>query len=373
MSDPLLSVIVPAWQSATTIDRAIASALDDAPVAAECVVVDDGSTDGTADVVARLAAADPRIRLIASPVNAGVSAARNLALAEVRGRWLLFLDADDRLPPGAVAALLAPTADPTVRAVIGQRVQTDGQRRWIAGIYDQPDIREPGRKSIATHPGLLSYASLSGKVFDRGLTDGLTFEGRVLGDQPWAIRALLRAGDGIVVIDDVVYEWWRPTPDEERSTITSRKVDSAERAAEMVEVARSAWSAVAAEADVRLADGAARQAVRVAYLDRLIRADLGRPLRAAIERRDPATAELLLGIGRLLEGLPRDVVAASTALGGTILLPPLRGWRRLDGAAHAAYRTMLRPALRADPLVLPRAVWGRIRRGRPAAGRVDLD
>ena len=372
MSDPLLSVIVPAWQSAATIERAITSALDGAPVDVECVVVDDGSTDGTADVVAGLAAADPRIRLIPSVVNAGVSAARNLALAEVGGRWLLFLDADDQLAPGAVAALLAPTADPTVRAVIGQRVQTDGQRRWVAGIYDQPDIREPGRKSIATHPGLLSYASLSGKIFDRGLTDGLVFEGRVLGDQPWAIRALLRAGDGIVVIDDVVYEWWRPTPEDERTTITSRKVDSAARAAEMVEVARTAWTAVATEADVQLTDERARQAVRVAYLDRLIRADLGRPLRAAIARRDPATADLLLGIGRLLEDLPRDVVAASTALGGTILLPPVRGWRRLDGAARAAYRTMLRPALRADPLVLPKAVWRRLLAGR-ATGRVDLD
>ena len=372
MSDPLLSVIVPAWQSAATIERAIASALDGAPVAIECVVVDDGSTDGTGDVVAGLAAADPRIRLVASPVNVGVSAARNLALAEVRGRWLLFLDADDRLAPGAIAALLAPTADPTVRAVIGQRVQTDGHRRWVAGIYDQPDIREPGRKSIATHPGLLSYASLSGKIFDRRLTDGLAFEGRVLGDQPWAIRALLRAGGDIVVIDDIVYEWWRPTADDERTTITSRKVDSAERAAEMVEVARTAWTAVAAEADLQLPDEAARQAVRVAYLDRLIRADLGRPLRAAIARRDPATAQLLLSIGRLLEGLPRDVVAASTALGVTILLPPLRGWLRLDGAARAAYRTMLRPALRADPLVLWRAVWSRLRRGR-APGRIDLE
>ena len=76
MSDPLLSVIVPAWQSAATIERAIASALDDAPVDVECVVVDDGSTDGTADVVARLAAADPRIRLVASPVERAASRRR---------------------------------------------------------------------------------------------------------------------------------------------------------------------------------------------------------------------------------------------------------------------------------------------------------
>ena len=117
---------------------------------------------------------------------------------------------------------MAPTADPTVRAVIGQRIWSDGERTWLSSRYDIPDIREPGRKSIATHPGLLYYASCTGKAFHRSLLDGLRFEGRVLGDQAWTIRALLRAGAGIEVVADTVFEWSRPRPGAAVETITTR-------------------------------------------------------------------------------------------------------------------------------------------------------
>ena len=234
-----MSVLVAAWEAAATIERALRSVLDDPRPDLECVVVDDGSTDGTAAVVERLAAADPRLRLVRLEVNGGVSAARNVGLTQLRGMWLCFLDADDRLLPGAIDALLAPTDDPAVRVVVGQRTWTDGERTWLTPSYDQPDIRVPGRKSIARDPGLLSYASTTGRLIHRSLIDGLRFEGRILGDQPWTIRAMLRAGDGIEVIGADVYEWTRPRPGSEVETITLAKHRSAARAAEMVEVAIS--------------------------------------------------------------------------------------------------------------------------------------
>ena len=68
----------------------------------------------------------------------------------VRGEWLAFLDADDVLLPGGARRLMRPTADSAVRAVVGQRIQNNGERRWISKRYDNPDVRTPGRKSIAT-------------------------------------------------------------------------------------------------------------------------------------------------------------------------------------------------------------------------------
>jgi hypothetical protein len=108
---------------------------------------------------------------------------------------------------------------------------------WITPQYDRPDIRVPGRKSLVANPGLMFYASGTGKLFHRSIREGLRFEGRVLGDQPWTLRALLRAGDRIQVIDDVVYEWDRPRPGNEFTSITEQKRQSAARAANAVDVA----------------------------------------------------------------------------------------------------------------------------------------
>ncbi|RKQ88830.1 glycosyltransferase family 2 protein [Brockia lithotrophica] len=90
-----VSVIVPAWNAERTIEQAIRSALGQTLKDLEVIVIDDGSKDGTADVVRRIAAEDERVRLLQNEVNRGPSAARNLGLREARGDWIAILDADD--------------------------------------------------------------------------------------------------------------------------------------------------------------------------------------------------------------------------------------------------------------------------------------
>ena len=334
-------MLVPAWNAALTIRRTLASILDQRDVTLECIVIDDGSSDGTADLVAAAAVDDPRIVLIRRTSNGGVSAARNDGQAVARGDWLMFVDADDRLLPGAIAAMVRPMTDPTVRAVIGQRIWTDGERSWVTAAYDIPDIREAGRKSIATHPGLLYYAALTGKAFHTSLVSDLTFRGRVLGDQPWTIRALLRARDDIVVIPETVYEWTRPAPGSTVQTITSGKRVSALRATEAVTVAIGAYQEIATEADSCLPDPEIRRRVMHAYFERLVRSDFTGPVRDTVSRRDPATDQLYRALGRFLAVIPPASLASSDALREKILKPPLHHWGTLDGAAREAYWEML--------------------------------
>lgn len=352
---PRLTVLIPCWDAALTIERALSSVLVEHGIPLECVVVDDGSSDGTADIVRVIADRDPRVVLIRLDTNEGVSQARNRGLEAMRGEWFTGLDADDRFLPGGVAALMRPTHDPTVRAVVGQRIWTDGERTWISPLYDNPDIREPGRKSIATNPGLLYYVSTTGKALHRSLLTGLRFEGRVLGDQPPTVRALIRAGDGIEVIPDVVYEWTRPHPDHYVETITAAKQASAANAIDMVIVARSALREVSEEADASYDDEATRLRVKRAYFDRLVRSDIGGPVNAAIKRHDPDTARLYEEVGRFLASVPTDVMASSDLLVRRILRPPVNHWRSLGPAARAAYWKILGPALAADPALVSRA------------------
>jgi len=97
------SVVVPLYNKAPYIETALRSALNQSVSDFEVIVVDDGSTDGGADLVEALA--DPRIRVIRQP-NGGVSRARNLGISLARGEWVAFLDADDWLHPDYFTTLI---------------------------------------------------------------------------------------------------------------------------------------------------------------------------------------------------------------------------------------------------------------------------
>lgn len=93
-----ISVIIPCYNTAAFLPRCLDSLLAQDFADWEAVCVDDGSTDGSAALLDAYAARDSRFRVIHQP-NAGMSAARNVALATVRTPFLLFLDSDDFLHP----------------------------------------------------------------------------------------------------------------------------------------------------------------------------------------------------------------------------------------------------------------------------------
>ncbi len=104
---PALSVIVPVYNGAAYLSEAVESALGNGYPDLEVLIVDDGSTDGSAAVAQSLVDRFPsQVRLLFHPDrrNHGVSAARNRGLEEAQGKWVGFLDADDRLLPGHFSA-----------------------------------------------------------------------------------------------------------------------------------------------------------------------------------------------------------------------------------------------------------------------------
>ena len=96
--ETLVSIVIPSWNRSALLQRALASVRAQTWSHWEALVVDDGSEDDTREVVAALAAEDPRIRLIARP-HEGVCAARNAGLAEARGGFIAFLDSDNEWLP----------------------------------------------------------------------------------------------------------------------------------------------------------------------------------------------------------------------------------------------------------------------------------
>ena len=97
--DPIVSVIVPCFDAARTIAATIDSARGQTLAAIEIIAVDDGSRDDTPALLAALARADHRVRVV-TQVNAGVSAARNAGIGHARAGIVALLDSDDLWAPG---------------------------------------------------------------------------------------------------------------------------------------------------------------------------------------------------------------------------------------------------------------------------------
>lgn len=96
---PLVSVLMPVFNAAAVLERAVASVRAQSLPDWELLIVDDGSADESAAVIAGCAADDARIHTLAQGRNTGAAAARNRALAMARGRYIAFLDADDAWLP----------------------------------------------------------------------------------------------------------------------------------------------------------------------------------------------------------------------------------------------------------------------------------
>ena len=122
-----ISVVIPTYNRARLLGEAIESALAQTRPPDEIVVVDDGSTDATPEVLARFAS---RVRAVRQD-NAGEAAARNRGVAEARGEWIAFLDSDDLWEPDALERLEAAShthPDAGLIAMRARALREDGTR-----------------------------------------------------------------------------------------------------------------------------------------------------------------------------------------------------------------------------------------------------
>lgn len=107
--EPLVSVVIPTYNRAHVLGRAIDSVLSQTLEPDEIIVVDDASDDDTAEVVEGYA--DPRIQLVRLERRQRAGHARNVGVERARGEWIAFLDSDDEWLPGKLAAQMALAAD----------------------------------------------------------------------------------------------------------------------------------------------------------------------------------------------------------------------------------------------------------------------
>ncbi len=133
---PTVSIVIPVYNQSTLTDACLRAVLETWPetVEGEVLVVDDGSTDGTAELVAEWSARDRRVRRLAQPENRGFIAAANAGAAAATGEVLVFLNNDTVPRPGWLTPLLGALARGRVGAVGGKLLYPDGVLQEAGGV-----------------------------------------------------------------------------------------------------------------------------------------------------------------------------------------------------------------------------------------------
>lgn len=217
---PTVTVVVPFYNVEDYLDECLRSLVDQGFVDFEALLIDDGSLDGSLAIAEQYAAADPRLRIIRQP-NGGLGAARNTGVRHARGRYLTFIDSDDRLPLDGLAALVGSARRTGSDIVVGSIRRFDRSTSWRPTWVNQIHSTERLRTTLAEFPPLLRNLYTWNKLYRRDfyLAQDLWFrEGTPYEDQPIVSQLLHRAG-AIDVLPEVVYHYRNR---EDRSSISQQ-------------------------------------------------------------------------------------------------------------------------------------------------------
>ncbi|MFD7875919.1 glycosyltransferase [Streptomyces sp. NPDC059766] len=206
-----VSVVVIGHNDAAHVTDAVRSALAQGPAVREVVAVDDCSTDGSAELLTRLAGTEPRLRVVRHPVNSGgCGTPRNTGLDTVTAPYVMFLDSDDVLPPGAVDALLTAAVEEDAEVAGGLCVRRElpsgREVPWQRRLYTaRAVVGRPAQRPLLVRDTLCvnklyrtAFLTSHGIRFPEG---GFRYEDFVF------TARVLAADPRIVLVPDRVYVW----------------------------------------------------------------------------------------------------------------------------------------------------------------------
>ncbi|MBT2411132.1 glycosyltransferase family 2 protein [Streptomyces sp. ISL-12] len=263
-----VGVVVIGYQDAAHVTDAVRSALAQGAVVREVVAVDDCSADGSAELLGRLAAAEPRLRVLRRPANSGgCGTPRNTGLAAVTAPYVMFLDSDDVLPPGAVDALLGAAVEERAEVVSGLCVRRElpsgREVPWQAPLYaTRTVVAHPARRPRLVHD-TLCVNKLYRTAFLR--RHGIRFpDGRFPYEDFVFTARVLAAGPRVALVPDPVYVW-HVRRSAERLSISLDRADVSNWRAR-THACRTAYDILLAAGQKRLA-----RAARAKFLDHELR------------------------------------------------------------------------------------------------------
>lgn len=178
----MVSIVIPIFNSAPYLSGCLASVSKQTIGDWEAILIDDASTDESAQIAASYCKQDQRFCLLQQPHNMGQSAARNLGMQHIKGEYLLFLDSDDRLSSDYIEQMLSHIGDADL-------LQTGYKRVSLDGTITEEKCPSWHRRYVLTSPCMRLYRTTwlreKGILFEEGMIyEDVLFSARIWKAKP---------------------------------------------------------------------------------------------------------------------------------------------------------------------------------------------
>ena len=218
-----VSVIIPVYKVEAYVERCARSLMEQTFPDIEFIFVDDGSPDGSMDIIRRVCAAYQRnVRILVHPENKGLPAARNTGLKESTGEWILHVDSDDWLEPTMVERLY----DAAVKAgadlaYCDYYLDFGASRRRL----DNPSFQDGITLVREGYFGGTAKFNVWNKLVRARLFDGIPFpEGHAMGEDMTLIPVTAKAGR-VVRVPEALYHYFKSNPEAYSNAFSEKNLE----------------------------------------------------------------------------------------------------------------------------------------------------
>lgn len=222
-SNPLVSIYIPCLNGGETIRRCLKSVLEQDYPNFEVIVVDNGSTDNSVEIIGEFMETSDRIEFFRCPEK-GLSAVRNLALKECEGEWVATVDCDDELLPQYVSTMMKEALSGQADMVVsGYFLCKSGKRKIHSYEKSVFNNKEAMHRFFLTQA--LNNNHCWGKLVRKSLFDGLEYRTGCLYEDLELLPKLLEKVNCMVVVPDCNYKYYVSDASISRQPLSMAQID----------------------------------------------------------------------------------------------------------------------------------------------------
>ena len=274
MGAPKVSIIIPVYNVEEYIELTLNSLLNQTLKEIEIILIDDGSTDSSRDIIEDYAKKYDNIKVICQQ-NSGPSIARNRGIKEATGEFIVFVDSDDLLPEDSLEIRYSTAISQNADIVIGGTYKFNSKRKWPMKKH----FLGNEEKNVVTDSDILWTVGPCNKIFKSSLIKDIEFPQNIkyAEDQVFVVNAYIKAKK-IYSVDDIIY-YYRMRETEGNDSLTQQIYnDSSNVIRQLCDV----WSLTCKNIDENIQNKFFALNIKSNYLHRLAEADIWPAFKAAI-------------------------------------------------------------------------------------------